>query len=589
MVKTIVNKLAYLIVLFGLIFSQTTFALSKVTASVDKNPVMINESIILTVVADDDVSRDALDISALAENFIVGRTSVSSQTSMINFKTSRTTSWQIVLIAKSTGQLVIPALTIDKKQSQPINIEILEQSANPANNQQDIFLTSSLSSHDVYVQQLLTLTLKLHFAVELKSGQLSEPSIPDATIEKIGEDQQSDNLINGKRYRIIEQTYAITPEQSGQFELKAPVFSGEIMMPSRRRSNFLSFAETKPVSIVGESVKLTVRPIPDSFLKHNTNQDNQWLPSELLTLHQEWQASDDRYIAGEPITRTITLTAAGLSKAQLPKITMKADKGLKIYPDQAQLHSNLSKERLVSQKVQNFAIVASRAGTFELPEISVTWFNTLTNKVQHATLPAQTITVLANQDATNSRDIKTIQQSDPKPIQQAIKAPVGDDGFLTSVDKIQHVTQDSDLQWLFVSLWILTSLAWIIHVSYLKRQKHLVNQVNISNENTKVYSNLLTACKKNDAKQALSLIPPWVNQLYTTETRCKITTIVQAQTLVEQQDFSTALNDLQQHLFGKGAVKGATSWQGSSLLKAIQKVKGLSKQKHEKTSHKLNP
>ncbi len=593
MVSTTLKQFAYITLFVGIFYCQPTLALTKVTASIDKNPAMINESITLTVIADDDINRDGLDTSILEQDFMVGRSSVSSQTSMVNFKTSRTTTWQIVLIARTTGNLVIPALSIEGQQSQPINIEVLEKSSSQSNKQQDIFVTSELSSTEVYVQQLLTLTLKLHFSVELKSGSLTEPSLINANIEKIGQDQQSDGIINGKRYRIIEQTYAITPEQSGQFKLEAPVFSGEIMTQSRRRSNFLSFAETKPVSIIGDPIKLNVLPIPDSFLNHNSNQSSQksqWLPSELLTLHQEWQANEGKFIAGEPITRTITLTAAGLSKAQLPKLTMQAVKGLKVYPDQAQLHSNLSKERLVSQKTQNFAIVASHAGTFELPEIAITWFNTVTNRVQQAVLPAETITVLANEDTINSGYSNKYQKNQLSDSMTASTVPVVSQHALPVLTENTQQDSNSALQWLFLTLWILTTLAWLSHITYLKRKKQPKSEIEMLNSDGKIYLSLLAACKKNEAQQVLDLILPWLNQLYATDSTNKITTLSKAQTVVNQQNFITALHDLQQHLYSKNAANGAIDWQSSALLEAIVEINKLqSKQRAVQVSLKLNP
>jgi hypothetical protein len=309
-IQTLILSLLFI---SSLLLSNNALALTNVTVTVDKNPAMINESILLTVVADDDVSRNALDTSPLLANFIVGQTSVSSQTSMVNFKTSRITQWQIVLIARSAGQFTIPALTIESQQSTPIELTIIEDSNTSSNTQTDIFVTSELSTNEVYVQQLLTLSIKLHYAVELKSGNLTEPSLAGATIEKVGQDKQSDNIINGKRYRVIEQNYAITPEESGDFTIEAPVFSGEILQASKRRSSFLSFAQTKPVSVLGDELKLSVLAIPTNYPSNE-----QWLPTDILTLHQEWQSNDDKFVVGEPITRTITLTAAGLSKAQLP-------------------------------------------------------------------------------------------------------------------------------------------------------------------------------------------------------------------------------------------------------------------------------
>lgn len=585
--------------LSSLLLSNSAYALSTVTAVIDKNPAMVNESILLTVTADDDVNRNALDTSPLLSDFIVGQTSVSSQTSMVNFKTSRLTTWQIVLIARNAGQFIIPALTIEKQQSEPIALTVIAAKA-ASNSQTDIFISSELSSNEVYVQQLLTLSIKLHFAVELKAGNLTEPSLTGATIEKIGQDKQSDSIINGKRYRVIEQTYAITPEQSGEFTLPAALFSGEILQASQRRSNFLSFAQTKPVSILGDELTITVLPIP---VKYPSN--DQWLPTDILTLHQEWQAGDEQFIVGEPITRTITLTAAGLSKAQLPTLNMQSSPGLKIYPDQAELHSTLRNDRLVSQKVQNFALVPSRAGEFVLPAMSITWFNTITNKIEQSTLPSKTIVVkpaVASMLGNSSGELTKPLRKNETNTDHVVNNAENLTGQIT-VGNTETLVQDKRLQWLFLSLWLLTSLAWLVQYIYAQQGKQKnstennsknsqaqLNQTFNSSNLNRTYLALLAACKKNNAEQALSLLLPWLQQLLASkQPGLEISNIGQAQEMVQVQSFTDAINDLQQHLYGKIAIDDVTSWQGMALLDAIQTVHKQQSKKTNSSSLSLNP
>ena len=574
------------IALFSALLSSNAFALSQVTATVDKNPVMLNESILLTVIADDDIARNALDTSALLADFIVGQTSVSSQTTMVNFNTSRMTKWQILLIARRAGKFTIPALTIENMQSAPIELNVIEADKSSSAKRADIFVTSELSSQQVYVQQLLTLTIKVYFSVDLKSGSLTEPKFTGADIEKIGQDKQSDSIINGKRYRVIEQTYAITPEQSGEFTLPAPLFSGDVLQASQRRSNFLSFPQSKPVSILGNELKISVLPIPANYPANEP-----WLPTDILTLHQEWQSADTEFTVGEPITRTITLTAAGLAKAQLPKLKMKSSPGLKVYPDQAELHTNLNRDRLVSQKVQNFALVASAAGDFALPAMSITWFNTITNKIEQATLPAQTLSVHAAEAGYNTKlpsdtpkAANEITQVAELPTHLALPAATAD---------INLKSEDKRLQWLFLGLWLLTALAWIVHIRYLKQNSAKNNNTSArSTTNTGNHSlALLAACKKNNAEQALNLILPWCKQLLNrANSGLVINNIAQAQAVIREQSFDCALNDLQQHLYGKSALSGAPSWQGLALLNAIQAVE---QQQSEKVNNNqplpLNP
>jgi len=566
-VKQFLKHLMVVMTCLVVITSQSAFALTSVNASVDKNPVSIKESIVLTVIADDDVDANALDTSVLLKNFIVGRTSVSTQTSMVNFKTSRSTRWSTVLIARQAGKIIIPSLKVDNQLTQPIEITVLASDDKNAVKQQDIFITNKISSNNVYVQQLLTLTVKLHFSAELKRGSLTEPTLIGANIVQVGKDQESEQIINGKRFRVIERLYAINPQESGEFSLLSPRFSGEVMMPSARRSNFLSFAETKPVSVVGEDMPITVRPIPVTY-------QGQWLPSEILTLHQEWQPDLSQFKVGEPITRTITLTASGLSKEQLPKIVVDVPKGLKVYPDQAERHSSLTKNRFVSQQVQNFAIVASRAGIYELPAITIPWFNTITNKVEQATIEAQQITVQANTDFPE----------DPSPNTQK-KSTTN----ITSADEVSNqatatvVYQNSWLQWLFLALWLLTSLAWLISTMIRKNllknsntesvHKHISNSSN-------TYSALVNACKANNAESVLTYLLPWTNSL--SGINQQLVSIDDAIQVLKNDSFTQEIKNLQLCLYGRND----KVWQGISLLTIIQTInkQGVNKE----SNHKLN-
>ena len=86
-----------------LILALPSFALTKLTASVDKNPVLQGEYFVLSIGADDTVHGSQPDTSALLKDFIVGPTSVSSQTSIINGAVSRKTVWKTELMSRKQG------------------------------------------------------------------------------------------------------------------------------------------------------------------------------------------------------------------------------------------------------------------------------------------------------------------------------------------------------------------------------------------------------------------------------------------------------------------------------------------------------
>ncbi len=553
----------YAFYFFSLMVSFSALALDKVTASVDKNPAIEGESLVLEVIANDSVDTNALDTSILLKDFIVGRISSSSQTRIINGQSSRQTKWTTVLIPTQTGQVIIPALNVDGITTQPITLNVLDKSNSELQKNKDIFITAATNKNSVYVQEQLSLTIKLHFGVALESASLSEPIMENATITPAGKDKQTEEIINGRRYQVIERQYTITPLSSGDYSLDIPVFSGQINVQSRRRGGVFGFPETKPVSVITDAIDITVKPQPASF-------QGTWLPSELITLHQEWQPDLTEFKVGEPITRTITLNAVGLTKEQLPSIEAPIVQGIKIYPDQPQLHSGIRQQRLVSQAVMSFAIVASDEGAFELPEVRIPWWNTVTNKQEVAVLPAQRIFIQANPDFSKNQNNVNNSVTHNSNIDND-KLP----NNLTQATETQTVIikEHSWLQWLFLVLWLLTSFIWALSY-WLKKHKKELPTPQLALDD-KPFLALQKACKNNEASQALSLITPWIQSLVPNQT---ISNIHDAKATMNDDELNNEIKNLQASLYSKSP----HTWQGEPLLvviKSISKKKLFSKNK----------
>lgn len=534
-------------------------AVDKVTASIDKNPVVQGQSFILTVTADDSIDASALDTSPLLKDFVVGRTSTSTQTRMVNGSTNRQTKWTTVLVPQNTGKFIIPAFNIDGIKSAPIAVVVTKQSEKSAK-QQDIYITAETSNKAVYVQQQMTLTIKLHVGVALEGGSLSDPKMEDANITQLGQDNQTEEIINGRRFQVIERKYAVSPQKSGEFKLETPIFSGQVSMPSQRRSGLFGFNQSKPVSVISEPLTVKVKPQPQSF-------QGQWLPSELFTIHEEWQPTANEFMVGNPITRTITITAAGIAKEQLPQLILPTTQGLKIYPDQPVLHGGINGGRLVSQAVANFAVVASSAGTFKLPEIRIPWWNTVTNKQEYAVLPEKTITVKANPEFTSqAKSTPTLQQETT---------------FTNENSTIETVIvkEKSWLQWLFLSLWIVTSVLWLL-TAWSSRRTKAVTETKL--DVNKPYLSLLAACKQNNGQQALLMITPWINSIYKDK---QVNHLAEALAAAGDDALTEAINQLQQTLYAKDR----TEWQGNQLAKAIQKLNKSKQSSMQESNLTLNP
>ena len=452
MIVTKFHRTFFISLLLPLIMA--TFAVNakvtELTASVDKNPVLLDESIVLTVTAKGDPSRDAFDPSILSKDFVVGRTSVSSQTQIINFDTTRTTIWNTILIPRKKGRFTIPSFTVEGQSSQPITLMVLPVSAAQNSQGRNVFVTTEVDMAEAYLQQQIKYTVKLHLARDLQRGSLSAPTLENGDIRQIGKDGEYADIVDGKRYRIIERTFAVIPQKSGAFTIHGPLFEGEIIQD--RQQSFGFFNRSKTISRVGPDQEINILPIPGDF-------NGSWLPSDYVELSEQWQPADGKFTVGEPITRTLTLTAVGVIEEQLPEIGSLYPDSVKVYPDQADTTTVEKDNTLIAQRKETIAIIPSQAGKLQLPAVSVPWFNILTKHIEHAQLPARTI------------DISPGAAAKPSPI--ATSAPSAKNTAPLPKDLDVQNRAQSDLSsiqsppsfwsvssWILLALWLLTLLAW---------------------------------------------------------------------------------------------------------------------------------
>jgi len=376
-----------------------SFAATKLQASVDKNPVLAGEFFMLNISVDDNVKGEQPDTSVLLKDFVVGPTSLSTRTNIINGSINKQTTWSVKLMTRTEGQYTIPSFTVSGLSSQPIDLTVTKRAAN-ADNNNDIFVKTSLSSNSLYVQEAGVYTLKLYLAKELLDGSLSTPSMEDAQLTQLGKQTESYELVDGKRYLVITREYLIQPQKSGPYTIAAPVFQGRVQQNYRQLE----------VSAIGEDQQIEIKPIPSDY-------KGAWLPSELVNLGEEWQPSDDTIEVGTPITRTITLTALGVTKEQLPDIEMPTINGIRSYPDQKENNNAVRNGRVVSQQTASYALLPQTPGTYTLPEIKLPWFNTKINRISFATLPARKITVTPSSTVVNT-PVNTEQSIDNTPVDE---------------------------------------------------------------------------------------------------------------------------------------------------------------------------
>jgi hypothetical protein len=540
----------------------------EVSASVDKNPVMVNESFILLVVANGEVNRDAFDSSFLMKDFVVGRTSISSQTKMINFDTTRTTTWSTVLIPRNVGRFTIPAFNIDGSITKPLEVLVRPATTSSASSGRDLFITTNVDVEEAYLQQQIRYTVKLHLGKDLQRGSLSSPTLENADIRQIGKDKEYNEVVEGRRYRIIERSFAIIPQQSGTFIIEGPLFEGEVIDNSRQSFGF--FNRSKAVNRVGPSQGISVLPIPSNYDQH-------WLPSVFVQLDDEWQGNTRAFIAGEPITRTITLTAIGVVEEQLPQIVSIYPNSVKTYPDQAETTTVEKDNTLIAQRKESIAIIPSQAGQLVIPQVKVPWFNTMTQKTEFAVLAEKTLQILpASTQATSSIPTSPLIQEASESKPQRL-----------TITELNNPSMAMSQYWIWITasllmLWLLTLVFWYRHVIALKATARYISHSpnrNMQNEQS-IWKNLEKALNSNSPVDTLKHLALWIAD----SIQDKEATLAQSLKCIDNQALNEAVNTLLASRYSKDQ----SEWQSTALhqiLRKLRKEGNVAK----KTKHDLPP
>jgi len=466
----------YFVFIFAVMLNGAAFAdVNSVEATIDRNPVMVDEAIRLTITADGSADREAFDSSPLLKDFVVGRTSVSSQTSIVNFDTKRTTVWTTTLFPRKEGSFTIPSLSIEGKTTKPIQVKVIpvQEQSNVA---RDYFVTTDIDLKEAYLNQQLLYTVKLYLSSNIERGSLQAPDMQNAEITQLGEDKQYTDIVNGRRYQIIERQFAVVPQASGEFTLRGPIFTGEVMAANTNQ-RFGFFNRTQQVNRVGPDITVNIKPIPQGI-------DYPWLPSEMVRVDEEWPQGDS-FVAGEPVTRIVTLTALGVVEEQLPDIPEFYPPNFKLYPDQDNTTTVEKDQSLISQRQTSLAIIPTEPGNFVLPEITIPWFNTLTQKTEYATIPARSITVAAasGKDGNNGSAPEPLANSEtaddtPTLVNTPVSQERSDDVGEENRDNARETRTEEDTTFLLLTLaivsalLIVTALGWFLAFRKLKRITH---------------------------------------------------------------------------------------------------------------------
>jgi hypothetical protein len=505
---------------------------ASVRAWLDRNQMQLGETVTLNVQVEGDARAQQPDFSALAGDFGMNGTQSSTSVNIVNGQTTSSVLWAVALSPKHAGTFTIPALSVDGQQTQALTLTVSAPSASATQPGGDVFVEAQADPASPYVQQQVSLVVKLYFAVNLTDGNLDDPQVKGAVVRKLGQDSRYRAQVGSRSYNVVERHYALTPENNGTLTVPAVVFRGHAM--DGNGGGFF-FNQGRAIGTQSPAISLNVRPRPAA------SGSDTWLPARSMSLTANGIDASTHAQVGEPLTLTLRLEAQGLGFEQLPKLELPKIDGADIYPDKPVTQDKDDGQWLYGVRERKFAIVPNRAGTLILPPISVAWWDTARDRAETAQLPAVTLDV---QPAAAS------STPAPPPVAQtaaaAAAAPEPD-----SNAALVHIGADTaelqlwrTLAFVALALWAATLVAWIVWILAQWRKQP---QPAIAPDSTPARRAFAQACKREDLPAAARALLAWARQ-----TRPELRNLGELRQTVSDSVQAAAIADLERACYGTG-------------------------------------
>ena len=551
-----------------------------ITVHTDQNPVTLQESFQLIFEANGRVDGDP-DFTPLEKDFQILSTSVSSSMNIVNSRIVNIKQWQLTLFAKRAGALIVPAIAFGKDRSPPSSLRV-KKTAGGANNpeQQDVFVEVEAAPATAYVQSEIIYRVRLFRSLSMSNETLSDPELTQgkAVIEPLEDDKSYETTLKGRRFGVFERRYAVYPQVSGPLAFAPVRYQGQAAAGLFGYDPF----GPKPRTLIRQSrpVQLEIKPAPASY------QAQHWLPAKSVKIAEEWSGDPFALSSGEPATRTVTVTARGLTASQLPALPEQRFADFRQYPDKPALADRKTGAGITGERRQKSAIIPMRAGEYVLPEIVLPWWNTETMTMEQAVLPARKVKVAASAPEAGA-DLLGLPAPAPLPdaadatgavngatgVAEATPPAGADDKAVADADARQLVGRV--WQWLSLTL----AAAWVATIIYLLRERRKRRPATGPKPETlktdAAIKALKRACRDNDSQQAKAALLQWaknqagppVSSLGDVEKR-------------SGEKLAGEIRDLSRRLYARGA----DPWQGEPLWQAFtDETKAASKTASQKS------
>lgn len=333
-------------------------------------------------------SRDTggLDLQPLEHDFEVITTQTASQYRSVNGRVESWVEYQIMLRPKRAGELTIPPIAVGTDFTRALTLQVrgLDAELRHAINRMAFFETE-LTTNPVYVRAQTVMIRRLYYssAAHIYSDLPGFPEIADAVVTPLGQATSTTTVRDGQRYGVIEQRFAIFPEQSGTMTIPAVSMTSSVRLETAGRTR------RSGVRIATDPVQLEVLPIPAEY---PANQP--WLPAENVLISEVWEPTSTHMEVGDPVRRVLRTRVAGNVSSIIPPLDPSLPEShFQSYPEPAELMDDADGARVNGSRVQSYDLIATAPGAVSIPAVEMVWWDVAGHQVRTSRAPARSLRI----------------------------------------------------------------------------------------------------------------------------------------------------------------------------------------------------
>jgi hypothetical protein len=209
------------------------------------------------------------------------------------------------------------------------------------------------------------------------------PELPATAFVQAGNPLVGSESIDGGTYLTQRHEFAIYTQRAG-----------DVVIPAFRvrfagKQTFTSVAE--PVE--GYTPELRFRSLRPPGTEHL----GIVVAASKMDVSQAWQPGAIGSVkAGDVITRTIARRAVGTTAMMLPPIAIETPPGVRHYDAEPIVQDVTERGASLAVRSETIKYQFERPGTFQLPDLAVTWWDPVARSLKQVTLPGKEVDVVAD-------------------------------------------------------------------------------------------------------------------------------------------------------------------------------------------------